>query len=94
MDTIEYANQLLHKFNVYPENIKSICIEADKRFLGNYSLWVTINNWKEQHRLTPFIKLAEFSEYEHAEELALTIEFDIVPDRERVKTFYCKKRGV
>lgn len=94
MDNIEYAKQLLHKFNVYPENIKSIAIEADKRFLGNYSVWVTINNWREQHRYSPFIKLTEFGEYEHAEELALTIEFGIVPDRDKIKTFYCKKRGV
>lgn len=94
MNTIEYAKQLLAKFNVYPENIKSICIEADKGFLGNYSVWVTISNWKEQRRHSPFIKLREFSEYEHAEELALTIEFDIVPDREKINTFYCKKRGV
>lgn len=91
MDSIKYAKQLLSKFNVYPENIKSICIEADKRFLGNYSLWVTINNWKEQRRHSPFIKLREFNEYENAEEIALTIEFDIVPDRDKIKTFYCQK---
>lgn len=94
MDTLKRAKQLIEQNRIYPENIKSIAIEADKRWLGNYSVWITIDNWRQQHRYSPFIKLAEFSEYEHAEELALTIEFDIVPDRDKIKTFYCKKRGV
>lgn len=91
MNTIEYTKQLLEKYRVYPENIKKIVIEKDKRFLGNYYLWVTIDNWKEQHRYSPFIKLGEYPVYENAEEIALTIEFDIVPNRENIKTFYCQK---
>lgn len=91
MNTIEYAKQLLEKYRVYPENIKSIAIEKDKRFLGCYYLWVTIDNWREQHRHSPFIKLGDFSVYENAEEIALTIEFDIVPDKEKIRTFYCQK---
>ena len=91
MDMIEYTKRLLEKYRVYPENIKKIVIEKDKRFLGKYSLWVTIDNWKEQHRYSPFIKLGEYPVYGDAEEIALTIEFNIVPDRKKIKTFYCQK---
>lgn len=91
MNSVKFAKQLLEKFRVYPENIKEIAIEKDRRFLGNYRLWISIDNWKEQYRPSPFIMLLEFSIYEGAEEIALAIEFNIVPDRKKIKTFYCQK---